>query len=231
MEQQNKKTSSSKNTNSSGEEGLTPVRVRHLVDTHKFLTPFFVLFLMWYFQQFYNATMWTYLALHGTYGILWIFKSNIIPDKTFEQRLSIVGVVTSALFLTSYWSSPFFIAKNGLNAPLFIRNLATVLWGTGLVIMYSADMQKTIELKHRRGHLITTGMFSLSRNINYFGELLIYVGFNILCIEKVIVPCVVMSSAIGFWFTRMLEKEKSLSRYPEFEEYKKRTAFFIPYLY
>lgn len=229
MEKQDK--SSSKPPTTLNEEGLTPVRVRHLVDTHKFLTPFFVLFLMWHFQQFHNPTMWTYLCLHGTYGILWIFKSNIIPDKTFEQRLSIVGVITSALFLTSYWSSPFFIAKNGLNAPSFIRNLATVLWGAGLVIMYSADMQKTIELKHRTGHLITTGMFSLSRNINYFGELLVYVGFNILCIQMPIVPCTVMFFALGFWFTRMLEKEKSLSRYPEFAEYKKRTAFFIPYLY
>ena len=36
-----------------------------------------------------SVTSWTYLALHGTYGIIWILKSRIFPDMTWEKDTSV----------------------------------------------------------------------------------------------------------------------------------------------
>ena len=84
-------------------------------------------------------------------------------------------------------------------------------------------------LKARPGELITTGFFRLSRNPNYFGELLIYLGFGLLAMSWI--PIVVIAGAMAsFWIPRMVQKDRSLARYPEFAYYKKRTAAFIPYL-
>jgi hypothetical protein len=44
-----------------------------------------------------------YLALHGTYGLLWILKSRTFPDKQWEQPVPwSLGLATWAL-LTLYW--------------------------------------------------------------------------------------------------------------------------------
>jgi hypothetical protein len=78
--------------------------------------------------------------------------------------------------------------------------------------------------------LITDGLFAYSRNINYFGELLIYGSFAALSMHWF--PVLYLALFVGaYWMPRMLAKDKSLAKYPEFAEYKKRSALFIPYLF
>ena len=75
--------------------------------------------------------------------------------------------------------------------------------------------------------LITGGLWSRIRNPNYLGELLIYGGFSALAMHWA--PFVVLALFVGIvWIPNMLKKDKSLSRYPEFAEWKKRSWLFIP---
>ena len=91
-------------------------------------------------------------------------------------------------------------------------------------------MQKTIEMEFNKGNLITKRIWSISRNPNYFGELLIYSGFNLL--SKHWIPFLVLFTAIiTVWIPNMKKKDKSLSRYKEFKEYSKKTSFWIPGIY
>jgi protein-S-isoprenylcysteine O-methyltransferase Ste14 len=91
-------------------------------------------------------------------------------------------------------------------------------------------MQKYIELKYNPGHLITDGLLSHVRNINYFGEFLIYLGFGLLAMHWL--PVVVILLFIGIiWAPNMLKKEQSLSRFPEFPQYKRKSKLFIPFLF
>ena len=62
---------------------------KHFIDIHKGATAPIVLFLMYFYNRWENQTAWTYLALHGTYGILWTLKSRIFPDKKWEKTLDI----------------------------------------------------------------------------------------------------------------------------------------------
>ena len=91
-------------------------------------------------------------------------------------------------------------------------------------------MQKYISLKINPGNLITTHMFSRSRNTNYLGELCIYLGFTLLA--KDYLPLIGLGVIIVFvWIPNMIRKDKSLSRYSEFYNYKKKSKLFFPFFF
>jgi protein-S-isoprenylcysteine O-methyltransferase Ste14 len=90
-------------------------------------------------------------------------------------------------------------------------------------------MQKTVQLENKPG-LIKNHLFSILRNPNYFGEFLIYTSFNLL--SQHWFPFTIMLSAIACsWLPNMYNKEKSLSRYDEYKEYKSKTKMFIPFIW
>jgi len=77
---------------------------------------------------------------------------------------------------------------------------------------------------------LRTELFGHTRNPNYLGEILIYLSFAILSWHWV--PFAVLAAWIfGFFVRNMLRKDKSLSRYPEFAEYKLRSGLLFPKLY
>ena len=87
-------------------------------------------------------------------------------------------------------------------------------------------MQKHVALSLRKG-LITDGLWAKSRNPNYFGELLIYAGFSGLAMHWA--PFVALAAFVGaVWVPNMVKKDRSLSRYPEFEAYKARSGWMFP---
>jgi steroid 5-alpha reductase family enzyme len=91
-------------------------------------------------------------------------------------------------------------------------------------------MQKHIALQLRPGRLITTGMVARCRNMNYFGELLIYLSFALLAMHWI--PLLILLLVIVVvWLPNMRRKDRSLARYPEFEAYGRRSKLFIPFLF
>jgi hypothetical protein len=64
------------------------MKQKFYIDTHKGVTPLAILAMMALHNQWQNSTAWIYLALHGTYGILWVLKSRFFPDKQWEQQAS-----------------------------------------------------------------------------------------------------------------------------------------------
>jgi protein-S-isoprenylcysteine O-methyltransferase Ste14 len=206
------------------------MKQKYFIDSHKGVTFLAILVMMAYFNQWQNPTAWVYLALHGTYGILWVLKSRIFPDKQWETERGLgYGLVIWA-GLSLYWIAPFIITSRGVQAPAWLLGLAVSLYTLGVFLHYAADMQKFIELKYNPGQLITDGLLSRTRNINYFGELLIYLGFGLLAMHWLPILVIVLFIAL-LWAPNMLKKDKSLSRYPEFLEYKRKSKLFIPFLF
>ena len=206
------------------------MKQKHFIDTHKGATGPFVLFLIYYFHQWDNTTAWVYLALHGSYGIMWILKSKIFPDITWETPCSVWYGLYIWGGLTLYWISPWVIMSYSVeNTPMYL-GICIGIFAMGVFFHYAADMQKHAHMKLQPGTLITDGMMSRCRNTNYFGELLIYVSFALL--SRHILPFVVLISfIIIIWIPNMLRKDKSLSRYPDFKNYKARTSRIIPFLF
>jgi steroid 5-alpha reductase family enzyme len=207
------------------------MKQKHFIDVHKGLTFLAILALMAYFQQWQNPVAWIYLALHGTYGILWVLKSRIFPDKNWERPASIWwGIFAAWAGLTLYLVPAFLVMWQGTQAPAWLLGLAVSMNIFGVFLHFTTDMQKYVQLKLQPGTLISDGMLARVRNLNYFGELLIYTSFALLPMTWLaFLPLAIF--ALSYWIPSMLRKDKSLSRYPQFEEYKRNSKLFIPFLF
>jgi steroid 5-alpha reductase family enzyme len=204
---------------------------KFFIDTHKGVTFLAILVMMAIFRQWGNTTAWIYLALHGTYGMLWVFKSHVFPDRKWEEKINPWwGMVYYWGGMTLYWIAPFLITSHGVQALPWLLALAISLYALGIFLHFTADMQKFVQLQHNPGQLITDGMLRRTRSINYFGELLIYGAFALLAMHWL--PFVILGLVIAIeWLPNMNRKDLSLSRYPEFDEYRRTTRKFIPFVY
>lgn len=206
------------------------MKQKHFIDTHKGITFIAVLVMIVSYQQWGNVTAWVYLGMHGTYGILWVAKSRIFPDKQWDQDCSIWYGLYIWAGLSLYWVAPWVITSQSVNVPPWFLSVALLVYGLGMFLHFTSDMQKYIELKYNPGHLITDGLMAYSRNINYLGEFLIYISFALLTMSWI--PFAVIAAYLVIvWIPNIRRKEKSLSRYPEFEGYKKKVKLFFPYIF
>ena len=213
-----------------------PLKEKYFIDIHKGITGLFMVFIMYIYGTWGSVTSWVYLAIHGTYGILWISKSILFPDSTWERETSIWYGLYIWFGLTLYWGSGWIINSgyfnDGIpqNAPVWLIGLCISMFGIGVFLHFSSDMYKHTMLNQRPGKLIDSGIMSRCRNINYFGELIIYLSFALLSMHWFPLVVLVLMMAI-VWFPNMIKKDRSLSRYPEFEAYKKKSKLFLPYIF
>lgn len=206
------------------------MRERHFIDSHKAATGLFVLLLIAIYDQWQNPTAWIYLALHGSYGILWVLKSRIFPDKGWERPTSWRYALVIWGGLTVYWVAPWLLTARGVQAPPWYLGLCVAMYALGVFLHFTADMQKYIWLRLRPGELLTNGLWAHVRNPNYFGELLIYLSFALLALHWL--PLVLLAAFIlVYWLPNMRRKDRSLARYPEFATYRQKSKLFIPLVF
>lgn len=204
------------------------MKVKHPINLHKGSTFIFVIALMVIYQNF-SIGAWVYLALHGTYGILWLLKDRIYPDKQWEEEISLFTGIFAFVLVSLYWVAPFILISSGsIPSPVLIAAAISINI-LGIFLHYSSDAQKYYTLKYKSG-LITEGFFARCRNTNYLGEIFIYFGFALLAQHWL--PFVILGFFTAILFVpNMLKKDKSLSRYPEFENYKANSGLLLPKLW
>lgn len=205
-----------------------PMKLRHAINAHKGSTFFVVIFMMWYFNN-YTLGPWIYLALHGSYGLLWLLKDRTYPDKQWEKVVSIPYGMVVFLSLGLYWIPAYLVATSTVIPPPWVISLAIAMYGIGLVLHFGSDAQKHYSLLYREG-LITEGFFRRSRNTNYLGEAMIYLSFALVAFRP-LAFIGIGAFFVAVFIPNMIRKDKSLGRYPEFAAYKKRAGFFFPSIF
>ena len=214
------------------------LKQKYFIDSHKGITPLFIIFLISSYNAWDNTEAIIYLALHGTYGFLWVTKSCIYPDKQWESKVNILYGFLIWIVLSLYWLSAYVIVTgNHFMKMKIFENCGPGYLGflisfyiIGVFLHFTSDMQKYISLKLNPGKLITEELFARSRNTNYLGELFIYLGF--ILIAKDFLPLIALFIVIVFvWVPNMIKKDKSLSRYSNFNEYKRKAKIFFPFLF
>merc|ERR1719330_1421389 len=113
---------------------------------------------------------------------------------------------------------------------LGLVGLGLMFYLIGFFYHFCSDIQKYFVLKHQQPRsLIADGVFAHTRNPNYFGEVMIYIGYGLWSCSYIVIPIFVSAWLIIFW-PNMLAKEASMSRYPQHVAWKSRTGFMIPWL-
>jgi protein-S-isoprenylcysteine O-methyltransferase Ste14 len=197
-----------------------------LINIHKVLVIPVVLGLMWAYSD-WRAEAFVYLALHGTYSLLWLMKQSYYPDPRFAQKLPVrVGLRAVFLPLAGYYLTPYLLISRHVTLPPYVFAIVLFLYIIGIFLHYVSDAQKFFTLRERKG-LIEDGLFTRTRNPNYLGEILIYLAYAIMSMHWI--PFVVLGAWVfGFFVPNMVRKDKSLARHPGFAEYKARTGLLFP---
>jgi protein-S-isoprenylcysteine O-methyltransferase Ste14 len=204
------------------------MKLKHPINLHKGMTSLVVLGLMVAYRNF-SIAPWIYLSLHGTYGLMWLIKDAVYPDRQWEKEISLGTGLLTFFLLGLYWLPPFLLISSG-TAPAFpLIALAIATNILGVMLHFVSDAQKHFTLKYRSG-LITEGFFECCRNTNYLGEMLIYLGFAILTQNWL--SCLPLGAFVaGVFIPNMLKKDRSLSRYAEFAEYQANSGLLMPKLF
>lgn len=203
---------------------------KYWIDANKAMTAFVVLGLIAAYDEWSNTLAWVYLGLHGTYGFLWLLKSRVYPDRSWERPVSLSFGLFTWLSLAAYWVAPWLIVSgNAGDTPGWLVGVCVALCIGGVMLHFAADMQKHMWLRFNPGTLLTDGLWSRTRNPNYLGELMIYLSFVLLPLHW-LPPLALAGVFFGYWLPNMKRKDASLSRYPEFSAYAAGSGLLLPSL-
>jgi protein-S-isoprenylcysteine O-methyltransferase Ste14 len=206
--------------------GPRRLKMAWVINFHKIITLFLIFGMMVYFDNFSTAA-WVYLGLHGVYGYCWLIKDFGFRDGSFNSRVTYGGaLMTYALLVGWYWLLPYLFISRHVDPSGPLLAFAIAMHTLGIAWMIAADCQKHFSLKYRRG-LITEGVFSYTRNPNFLGEIMIYGSYALLAQHWL--GWLVFLYACVVFFSRMLVKDASISRYPEWPAYSARSSLLIPW--
>lgn len=213
--------------------GRKVLKMAWVINTQKAGSLLFVAFLMWWYDN-YSTVAWVYLALYGTYGLCWLLKDALFPDRNWEKRVTFAGALMIwVLVLGLYWVLPWLLISDVLGSgrtpvPPALLAVAIGLHTIGVVVMMASDAQKYFTLRLRPG-LIEEGMFSRVRHPNYLGEMMLYAAYGLL-VGHWIAWAILLWVWGGVFLVNMLMKEASLSRFPGWAAYRARTGMLLPRL-
>jgi protein-S-isoprenylcysteine O-methyltransferase Ste14 len=199
------------------------------INAHKALVIPVVLGLMGYYHN-WSVEAFVYLAIHGTYSLLWLVKQEVYPDRRFSQPQPLgIGLIFIFLPLAGYYIAPYLLISHHVTLPPYLFGLVVTLFTVGVFLHFVSDAQKFYTLRLQPG-LIVDGLFRRTRNPNYLGEILIYVAFGLMARHWL--PFLVLSAwVVGFFLRNMMAKDRSLARYPAFQQYKDHSGLLFPRLW
>jgi protein-S-isoprenylcysteine O-methyltransferase Ste14 len=205
------------------------VKTGTYINAHKALVIPVVLGLMSYYRN-WSTEACVYLAIHGSYSILWLIKQSSYPDRRFDKPQPLwIGLLFVFLPLAGYYAAPYLLISRHVAVPPALVVLALSLYAFGIFLHFVGDAQKYYTLRLKKG-LIREGLFARTRNPNYLGEILTYLAYAVLAMHWL--PYLIVAAwGFGFFLPSMLRKDQSLSRYPEFPEYRARTGLLLPKLW
>ena len=213
--------------------GARPWKLAWVINFQKGGTFLFLGALMAYYNNS-SPGAWILLAMHGSYGLVWLLKDMTFPDPNWQTRVTVLGGINAFLFvLAPYWAFGWLLisrtAQPGYPLPDYAWYcLCISLCSLGEVIMIAADAQKFFTLRLQRG-LITDGMHRYIRHPNYLGEMMIYASFAMMVWHPF--PVLVLACVwLGLFAVNMVLKEASMARYPEWADYKKNSWWLIPFV-
>jgi len=211
---------------------------RQTINLHKGLIGPLCLVFMFAADDFSMCAL-LYLALHGTYGVLWIIKDVSYGDPSWARPSSLGSAIATFIFPLGLYYLPMLILFTPLGEVVpggwgttetmspWTAFGAVVLFLFGSQLHFVGDAQKHYVLKHQRPRqLITDGTFAASRNPNYLGEIMMYAGFALL--SQHWLPFVAFAWVwVQVFGVNMWKKELSMRRYEAHAAWRKKSGFLL----
>ncbi len=134
-------------------------------------------------------------------------------------------------------STPIWFINSGIGGPLgLLDSIGLFIFGFGFLFEVIADYQLAEFKKNptNAGKLMTTGLWSMSRHPNYFGESLVWWGITFYALSFPNGWCTMISPVIITILLRFVSGvpmlEKKYKENPDWADYKAKTAAFVPFI-
>lgn len=209
-------------------------KIAWIINFEKYAAVISFALMMMYYEN-YSYECWIYLGLHAGYSLGWLLKHYAYPDKSWETRVTAGGALFIWFAAVGWYLVMGWVLASGystISYPLQSEawlGFAVALCLVGTALMLVADAQKYFCLKNGP-HLITYGFFKHIRHPNYLGEMLIYLSFALI-VWHWIAFLILGYIWLGLFLPNLIAIEKSISRYPGWIEYRKRSWAIIPFLW
>ena len=160
--------------------------------------------------------------------------------KSFFKFLMFFSLSALWVFLTTANALTLILNNPDINDVLFL-GIGGIIWVIGFLFEVIADEQKRRFRKRdsNHGQFITTGLWSISRHPNYFGEILIWIGMAVISFPvlsgwqyaTLISPLFVILMLTRVSGINLLEEsaDKKWGNLDEYQTYKANTAALIPF--
>jgi protein-S-isoprenylcysteine O-methyltransferase Ste14 len=181
-----------------------------------------------YYSENFTPGAFVFVALCGSYGVIWLMKHFAFRDPRWEQPITFGGaLMTIVIVFIPYWTIGYLaISGAGAHQSLPFLALCVALHTLGVAVMIAADSQKYFSLKFKKG-LIDTGMFRHVRHPNYLGEIMIYASYGLLA-NHWLAWSILAFVWLGVFLPFIVRKELSMARYPEWAGYVARSKALVP---
>lgn len=131
---------------------------------------------------------------------------------------------------------PIFLVVTGSEKAFYWWNwLGIIVWGIGFAFETIGDYQLTVFKRHaEKGTLLTTGLWSLTRHPNYFGEALSWWGIFLISLNEprnlwgIIGPVTITLLLLFVSGVPLLEKKNKEK--PGYQTYANKTPKFVPFI-
>jgi len=188
----------------------------------------------------------TMISLWGLRLFYYILKRNIFDSEDFRYanwrkawgkwvipRAFLQVFMLQGILQFSIGSTSFYLNTNGTDFAL-ISLIGVALWVIGYYFEVFGDRQlkNHIKNKDKKGKLLTTGLWSMSRHPNYFGEALMWWGIYVFAILNGVPVYYIFSPltiTLVLYFISTPILEEKMKGYAEWDEYSKKTSMILPF--
>ena len=161
------------------------------------------------------------------------FRQEWKPNENIQGYFK-VFVFQGILMFVVTLPQVFFIKSGEVLQSGVLEIAGVLIWLIGMTFEVLADTQlaKFKNSKEKKPRFLMTGVWSLSRHPNYFGEISIWIGFFIMLFNYVPIWTVVGPLVITFFIanvTGIAMLEEKYKDNEDFQKYKEKTNMFFPW--
>jgi protein-S-isoprenylcysteine O-methyltransferase Ste14 len=158
-------------------------------------------------------------------------------------------MICASIVLILYWLPMYIIAQRKPVLEPYLVCVIIMLFAWGVYFHFMADLHKTVFLQYRSDletlkktlepaqivklpklTFLKSHLWNICLNPNYLGELLIYASFC--CCAKSLWSFVYLAVIVFvIWLPNMKKKDQSLSRFEDYQNFRKAKSKLIPFLY
>ena len=174
--------------------------------------------------------------LLASYGVAYILRVNVMMRCLLSREVAMEEILFVLPVFVAGLMASFALGGTGCDADISVGAAvgSASLYAGGSYLNSGSELERKRWKKRpeNKGKCYTVGLFSLARNINYFGDVVLFSGWA--CgsgrVWNAWVPLVMLA---GFVFHHIPEKEAYLAkRYAaQWPQYKARTKALIPFIY